>query len=66
MIKKEKDCNEDEEEQENDLTISNKQKRKDIGPQTCITASHTSTLSSYLRNVQDICCKYSNVIMKQI
>jgi len=57
MIKKEKDFFEDKEEQENDLTISSKQIRRDIGPQTCITAAHSIMFSSHLSNIQDVHCK---------
>jgi len=61
MIKKEKECNKDHE--DNDSTITNKQKRKDMGPQIYIKASHISKYLLYLRNVQDIHCKCCNVTM---
>jgi len=61
MVKKEK-CNYDKEE-DNNSTISNTQKRKDMRPQIHINASHISTFSSYLKNVQDIQCKYDNILM---
>ena len=60
MIKKEKECNEEE---DHNSTISNKQKRKDMGPRICITTSHMSTFSSYLRHLQDIRQKYCHVLM---
>jgi len=60
MIKKEKECNEEE---DNNSTISNKQKRKDMSPQICITMSHISSFSTYLRCIQDNHCKYCNVLM---
>jgi len=37
MIKIEKECNKEE---DNNSTISNKWKRRDMGPQICITTSH--------------------------
>ena len=59
MIKKEKECNEEE---DNNSTISN-WKRKDMGPWICITTSHISTFLSYLRHLQDIHWKYCHVLM---